>query len=54
MKHYIYVLKDPKTGDVRYVGQTTNTKSRLANHLYKAKHLKVIVSVGLNHFWIKD
>lgn len=55
MKHYIYILRDPETKQVRYVGQTTNTKSRLSNHLYKSKNpnnhcqcwIKSILSKGL-------
>jgi group I intron endonuclease len=38
MKHKIYVLIDPKTNKIRYVGQTTKQINvRLYNHIYKAK-----------------
>jgi len=30
--HYIYVLIDPNTRQVRYVGTSSNPKQRLANH----------------------
>lgn len=30
---FIYCLKDPTTGDVRYIGQTNNLKRRLKKHL---------------------
>lgn len=29
---FIYCLKDPTTGDVRYIGQTKNPKKRLGSH----------------------
>lgn len=32
-KVFIYCLKDPTTGDVRYIGQTNNLKKRLRRHL---------------------
>jgi hypothetical protein len=34
MKHYIYVLKDPDTLNVRYVGETRDTIARLRTHVY--------------------
>jgi hypothetical protein len=34
---YIYVLKCPFTGEVRYVGKATNTKARLRQHINEAK-----------------
>lgn len=39
---FIYVLKDPKTNDIRYVGKTTNDINiRLSQHIYSAsKQLK--------------
>lgn len=30
---FIYCLKDPNTGDVRYIGRTNNLKKRLKDHL---------------------
>lgn len=33
MPVFIYCLKDPTTGDVRYIGQTNNPKRRLKQHL---------------------
>jgi len=34
---YVYVLTDPRTGDVRYVGVTNNPKSRFSKHMHNAK-----------------
>lgn len=34
---YIYTLTDPRTGSVRYVGKTNNTKNRLKLHLQNKK-----------------
>lgn len=31
--NYIYVLKNPVTDDIRYVGKTTNPNTRLYNHI---------------------
>ena len=35
MKTYIYILQDPDTLSVRYVGKTTNFKKRLYQHTNK-------------------
>jgi len=35
---YIYTLSDPLTGEVRYVGKTTNIKQRFENHLRERKN----------------
>lgn len=32
MEEYIYILSDPRTGDVKYVGKTVNIKKRYYNH----------------------
>lgn len=47
----IYSLIDPRTGVVRYIGKTDNTKRRLRVHLAEAKH-----SNGHNHRlnWIRS
>ncbi len=37
---FIYVLKDPVTGDVRYVGKTDNPKHRLGLHLIESRKHK--------------
>jgi len=34
---FIYVLRDPETKDIRYVGKSNNPKRRLYNHLRKYK-----------------
>lgn len=49
MKTFIYILNDPITNDVRYVGKSNNPKSRLSHHILKAKsnkhtHLKKWIS----------
>lgn len=44
----IYVLSDPRTGDVRYVGKTNNLKLRLYGHLLeKGRRTR-------KHFWIRS
>lgn len=41
METLIYVLKDPDTNEIRYVGKTIKPlDSRLANHIYHAKKPK--------------
>ena len=35
---YIYVLCDPETGEVRYLGKTKTPETRLAQHLSDARH----------------
>jgi predicted GIY-YIG superfamily endonuclease len=32
-----YVLRDPRTNEIRYVGRTVNPRNRLRNHIYEAK-----------------
>jgi hypothetical protein len=46
----IYALKDPRTGEIRYVGKTSNPDKRLAKHVWEAQ------SGMRNHRanWIKD
>jgi len=46
---FIYALKDPDTGEIRYVGKANNPEARLRNHIGKAKEEK-------NHRanWIKS
>lgn len=53
---YVYVLTDPRTGDVRYVGVTDNPKKRLQGHIrdvkrektHKANWIKSLLRDGLN------
>lgn len=41
MKHtYIYILSDPETQEIRYVGKTNNIKSRYKAHLNKRHNIK--------------
>jgi group I intron endonuclease len=35
---FIYILKDPITNEVRYVGKSDNPKKRLSEHINKSKH----------------
>lgn len=35
---FIYVLKEPDTGEIRYVGKSNNPKHRLRHHLRDNKH----------------
>jgi len=35
MKVYIYILKDPDTQEVRYVGKSVRPKRRYSEHIYK-------------------
>jgi len=37
MRHYIYILKDPDTYDIKYVGETSDTLARLKGHIYLYK-----------------
>lgn len=37
---FIYALKDPDTGQIRYVGETVDTKQRLSQHLSEARRLR--------------
>ena len=54
----IYVLKDPRTGAIRYVGKANDPKTRLSGHLYNAKTertrkanwLKQLLRLGLTPF----
>src|ERR1039458_7395350 len=34
---HIYILKDPSTNEVRYVGASANPKNRLYSHLFAAR-----------------
>jgi len=38
IKIYIYVLIDPDTEQIRYIGQTNNIKKRYLYHIYEALH----------------
>lgn len=35
---FIYALKDPDTGEIRYVGKTNNPKKRMSSHLNPEKN----------------
>lgn len=35
---FIYVLRDPRTGEIRYVGKASDPATRLKNHRKAAKH----------------
>lgn len=38
-KQFIYILTEPNSLDIRYVGRTTNPNSRLSGHIYDSKRL---------------
>ena len=41
-EYKIYTLKDPNTGDIKYVGVTTSTlKGRLNQHIYESRNKKL-------------
>jgi len=51
---YIYVLLDPRTNEIRYLGKTNNTKERLCGHLcekgklgHKYKWVQQLKKLGL-------
>lgn len=46
---YIYVLIDPRTGHIRYVGKTFNLRRRFMSHISKAKKPKTF-----SGSWIKS
>jgi len=33
MLHFIYILRDPRTNEIRYVGRTNDTAERLRGHI---------------------
>lgn len=45
---HFYVLEDPCTGEVRYVGQTVDPSNRLRNHVWESKKK----NVTHKHRWI--
>lgn len=49
---YIYGLKDPRDGKIRYVGKTDNLKSRLRDHLYLSPNRADAQSTHKNN-WIR-
>jgi hypothetical protein len=40
MKIFFYYLIDPRTEEIKYIGQTKNVMARLSNHIYSANHDK--------------
>ena len=40
MEIYIYILKNPNTNEIRYVGQTNDLKRRLNKHVTNSRSLK--------------
>jgi len=47
--NYIYVLKDPLTNELMYVGKTTNPKKRLNQHINNSKKRKTYVNIWVNN-----
>lgn len=45
---HFYVLVDPTTGEVRYVGQTVDLSNRMRNHIWESKKK----NVTYKHRWI--
>lgn len=45
MKTYIYTLEHPETGEIRYVGKTTNPKRRSYQHF----NIKICKKLGNKH-----
>ncbi len=45
---YIYILLDPRTNEIRYLGKTNDTKERLYGHLYEKGKL------GHKYKWIQQ
>jgi len=45
---YIYVLLDPRTNEIRYLGKTNDTKERLYGHIYEKGKL------GHKYKWIQQ
>lgn len=46
---FIYVLKDPRTGECRYVGKANNPKKRLAVHFAKSLKPKTHLQTWIKH-----
>ncbi len=40
MKIHIYILKNPNTNEIRYVGQTNDIKRRLNRHIQNSRSIK--------------
>lgn len=51
MEQYIYVLIDPRTQQVRYVGKTNKPKERLHKHIQSARLIK---KPNRNMSWVKS
>ena len=48
---YFYILKDPRTNEVRYVGKTVNTINRFRQHVSKAR--RTVNPKEYSQRWIK-
>lgn len=51
---YIYILKDPNTDEIRYVGKTNNIKNRLKDHIRKSKLSKTHKNNWIQSLLIKN
>jgi hypothetical protein len=47
---YIYALMDPRTGEMRYIGSTTDPRRRLQGHLADARAHHRLRSLGRTHW----
>ena len=48
---YIYCLKDPRTMEIRYIGQAVNTSSRLSKHI---SHAAKNIDMNYKGNWIRE
>ena len=51
---YIYILKDPNTDEIRYVGKTNNIKARLKDHIRKSKLSKTHKNNWIQSLLVKN
>ncbi len=52
--YYIYILKDPKTEQIRYVGTTYRPKRRLRDHLDRAKKCRTHKEKWINKLLLNN
>lgn len=52
--HYIYILSDPITNEIRYIGKTNNVKRRKAEHLSEYNKTKNVEKRTHKNKWIES